>query len=145
MFHWGPGHGWSEDVLDPVTKEPVKSFWPDSNEFGDIMTREQKIMPSTVYPDSEEAELPFRDALFVERGKKLLETAAATQRATGSPFLIAVGLSLPHEPLRFPKWCWDVYDIALETSDSSTMAPAAPSPPENPSCQISCMKNFFGL
>jgi hypothetical protein len=26
------------------------------------------------------------------------------------PWFVAVGFSLPHEPLRFPKWAWDLYE-----------------------------------
>ena len=70
--------------------------------------------------------------------------------------MVAVGFSLPAEPLRFPQWCWDALDavapsyklngadklegdvagdLEIEKADlfpkddiSSTIAPAAPRP-----------------
>lgn len=60
-------------------------------------------------------QLPFRDGIYASRAQRLLSLAAA-QRVTRSdgtsvpkPWLLMVGFSLPHEPVRFPKWAWDLY------------------------------------
>jgi len=43
LWHWGPGpcHSWSDDVA---------TFWPTSDQFQALMTRDRKIMESTVSP-----------------------------------------------------------------------------------------------
>lgn len=72
---------------------------------------------------SKSSQLPFRDGIYASRAQKLLSLAAA-QRDTLSdgtsvpkPWLLMVGFSLPHEPVRFPKWAWDIYADDVDDGD----------------------------
>jgi hypothetical protein len=55
--------------------------------------------------------LPFRDGVYASRARRLLSLAAAQRELDGGPkpWLLMVGFSLPHEPVRFPQWAWDLY------------------------------------
>ena len=78
--------------------------------------------------------LPFRDAIFASRAIQLLDIGEANTCAASnddengeacSPWFIAVGFSLPHEPIRFPKKFWDLYETD-KTFGASTPHPKRP-------------------
>lgn len=82
------------------------AYWPNSVEFLALKSREQRCLKSTVQfepsaqaktdPLEERGTLPFRDGIFASRAIRLMEVANAQDK----PWFLAVGFSLPHEPIR---------------------------------------------
>jgi hypothetical protein len=64
---------------------------------GDVKTESTKGKDGEVVGDGERSTLPFRDGIFASRAIRLLEVAAAQ---VDIPWFLAIGFSLPHEPIR---------------------------------------------
>jgi len=129
--------------LNAANRFPVAGFWPDSDVFQRMKVLEQTCLLSTVHPESGEevngtslpteepprvsedshkplrsdrTTMPFRDGVFASRAVRLMKVADAQ---AGKPWFLAVGFSLPHEPIRFPKPYWDIYDDGASSSGAS--------------------------
>jgi hypothetical protein len=64
---------------------------------GDVKTESGNVKDGEVVGDGERSTLPFRDGIFASRAIRLLEVAAAQ---VDIPWFLAIGFSLPHEPIR---------------------------------------------
>jgi hypothetical protein len=83
--------------FDPPTTTTEGVGGEEEEGGGDVKTESTKGKDGEVVGDGERSTLPFRDGIFASRAIRLLEVAAAQ---VDIPWFLAIGFSLPHEPIR---------------------------------------------